>query len=137
MTMLTTNLAAVVLLGLTSGVTLAQVPAGQSDKSSNNTPADTTSAIAPSLPSPSLTNDAMSRDYLRAARVALVAGHTGEAQQSLEMAETRALDRPVVLGQATTPNASLYIARIADARRALGKGDSRYAITLIDVALLH
>ena len=72
-----------------------------------------------------------------AARAALVAGNTGEAQQSLEMAETRALGRPVVLGQANTPNASLYIARIADARSALGKGDSRYAISLIDVALLH
>jgi hypothetical protein len=157
--MLTTNLAAAFLLGLTATAAVAQLPAApsatrsgqavaagasspQSDKASNNGPAGTKPTIAPTPPSPilaspALGNDAMSRDYLRAARAALVAGNTGEAQQSLEMAETRALGRPVVLGQANTPNASLYIARIADARSALGKGDSRYAISLIDVALLH
>jgi hypothetical protein len=155
--MLTTNLTAALLLGMTSVGAFAQAPAdpgsatptrpGQaigvgdalprSDNASNIGPADTTSTIAPTLPSPAIGNDAMSRDYLRTARAALVAGHTGEAQQSLEMAETRALDRTVVLGHANTPSSSVYIARISDARRALGSGDSHYAIVLIDVALLH
>jgi len=155
--MLATNLTAAVLLGMTSMVALAQVPvdpgtatatqSGQaigagdssprSDKASNIGPADTTSIIAPTLPSPAIGNDAMSRDYLRTARAALVAGHTGEAQESLEMAETRALDRTIVLGRANIPSSSVYIARISDARRALGNGDSHYAIVLIDVALLH
>jgi hypothetical protein len=151
------NLAAAIWLGLASTIALAQVPAGtgaataakpdhasgtgaglpRSDKASNSGPADTTSIVAPVLPSPPVSNDAMARDYLRAARVALVAGKTGEAQQSLEMAETRALDRPVARGQENLPNASTFIARIADARRVLGNGDVRYAISLIDVALLH
>jgi len=155
--MLTTNLAATFLLAMTSMAALAQVPADpstatatgpdhaigvgdslpRSDTASNIGPADTASIIAPILPSRAIGNDAMSRDYLRTARAVLVAGRTGEAQRSLEMAETRALDRTVVLGRANTPSSSVYIARISDARRALGNGDSHYAIVLIDVALLH
>ncbi len=121
--MLTTNLAATVLLAMTSMAALRQVPADpgtgtatgpghaidvgdslpQSDTASNIGPADTASTIAPTLPSPAIGNDATSRDYLRTARAALVAGRTGEAQQSAEMAETRALDRAVVPGPGQYP----------------------------------
>jgi hypothetical protein len=155
--MLTPSLAAAFLLAMTSMVALAQVPADpgtatatraghaigvgdgspQSDTAGNIGPAGSAATVAPTLPSPAIGNDAMSRDYLRTARAALVAGRTGEAQQSLEMAETRALDRTVVLGRTNTPSSSVYIARIGDARRALGNGESHYAIVLIDVALLH
>ena len=72
-----------------------------SDRASNITPQDTTSVIAPNLPSPPLGANASVRDFLTAARSALVQGRTGEAQQSLEMAETRALDRSVPLFQTT------------------------------------
>ena len=38
-------------------------------------------------------------DYLRAAQGALAAGRIAEAQEALEMAQTRMLDRSVPLGQ--------------------------------------
>ncbi len=147
--------ATVAVLGLTALPALAQAPFGSdaairtshepgvgislplSDRASNNGPADTRSTIAPTLPSPPLGEDATARDYLTAARAALVAGRTGEAQQALEMAETRALDRTVGLGQVGVPNASPFIARIGDARRALGFGDRAQAIAMIDQALAN
>jgi hypothetical protein len=74
-------------------------------------------------------------DYLKAARAALIAGRTGQAQQSLEMAETRSLDRSVTQGQTATPSDSQLVARIRDARHALGSGDRAHAIQLIELAL--
>ena len=55
------------------------------------------------LPKPGLGPDAALRDYLQTARAALIAGETGKAQQSLEMAETRALDGAVSLQGAPLP----------------------------------
>ena len=86
---------------------------------------------------PAIGNDTVSRDYLRSARADLVAGRTVAAQQSLALAQRRALDQAAVSGRTATPNTGLFIARIIDARQALERGDSHYAIALIDVALLH
>jgi hypothetical protein len=153
--MRTVNIAAIALLGMTSLSALAQAPAGidpttgarpghqvgvgqslpLSNKASNIGPSDTRSSIAPTLPQSAAGNDAATRDYLRAARASLVAGQSGQAQQSLEMAETRALDRSVVQGQTDTPSHSALVAEIRDARHALGNGDSTHAIQLIDLAL--
>jgi hypothetical protein len=120
--MRTTYLAAALLLGASPVLAVA---------------AATPPAISSAVPSAALGNDTMSRDYLRTARAALVAGHAGEATQSLELAQRRAIDQASVPGQVATPNTSVFIARIIDARRALENGDSRYAIVLIDVALVH
>ena len=60
-------------------------------RASNIDGSDTRSTIAPNLPSPSLGPDASPVDFLRAAQASLQAGRTGEAQQSLEMAQTRLL----------------------------------------------
>ena len=68
-------------------------------------------------------------------RASLAAGRTGQAQQSLEMAETRALDRSVAQGQTNTPSDSQLVSRIRDARGALGGGDRARAMQLIDLAL--
>jgi hypothetical protein len=106
-----------------------------SNNASNIGPADTQSTIAPTLPTPSVSETATTREYLQAARASLVAGRTGQAQQSLEMAETRALDRVVPQGQTNAPSDSQMVARIHDARHALGSGDSAHAIQLIDLAL--
>src|SRR5579862_2776832 len=101
-------LATAALLGMTVVSALAQAPpivattAGarpghvpgigeslpQSDKASNIGPGDTRSSIAPTLPAPAVGENATPSDYLRDARASLVAGRTGQAQQSLEMAET-------------------------------------------------
>ena len=98
-------------------------------------PADTRSNIAPTLPQPPVGENATTQDYLRAARSALAAGRTGQAQQSLEMAETRALDRSVAQGQTNAPSDSQLVSRIRDARHALGSGDRAHAMQLIDSAL--
>ena len=147
-------LATVALLGMTALSAMAQAPPMQdgspgarvghvagvgdslprSDQASNIGPADTRSNIAPTLPSSALDENAGPYDYLRAARAALVAGRTGQAQQSLEMAETRSLDRSVPQGQ-IAPIDSRFVSQIRDARRALGDGDSAHAIELIDRAL--
>lgn len=71
---------------------------------SNIAPQDTQSMVAPALPSPNLPEGARPSDALRAAQAALAVGHTGEAQQALEMAETRMLDRSVALGQTNNPS---------------------------------
>ena len=59
--------------------------------------------IAPNLPNPPVGENASPVAYLHAAQSALAAGRTGEAQQSLEMAQTRLLDRSVPYGQTNTP----------------------------------
>ncbi len=148
------NLATFALLCMTSISALAQAPsldpAGgarpghepgvgdslpRSDKASNIGPGNTRSAIAPTLPPSSIGENATAHDYLVAARASLVAGRTGQAQQSLEMAETRALDRSIVADQIGVPSDSRFVARIKDALRALGNGDSAQAIAMIDLAL--
>jgi hypothetical protein len=149
------NFATAALLALIALQALAQAPSGAnpstgarpghdpgtgeslpaSNKASNIGPADTRSTIAPTLPSPAIGEAATTQDYLKAARAALVGGHTGQAQQSLEMAETRALDRSVAPGQTTAPSDSQLVSRIRDARHALGSGDRTHAIQLIDLAL--
>jgi hypothetical protein len=148
-------LATAALLALTAAQALAQVPAPpdlatgarpghaagvgeslpRSDHASNIGAADTRSAIAPTLPTTVLRAEAGARDYLNAARASLLAGRTGAAQQSLEMAETRALDRSVPQGQGGTPSGSLLVAQIRDALHALGGGDRPHALRLIDQAL--
>jgi len=149
------KLAAAALLGMIALPALAQMPPGSnlatgvrpghepgagvslplSNKASNIGPTDTRSTIIPTLPSPAIGEAATTQDYLNAARSALVAGHAGRAQRSLEMAETRALDRSVEPGQMSAPSDSQLVARIRDARHALGSADRAHAIQLIDLAL--
>jgi hypothetical protein len=149
------NLATVALLGMIALPALAQAPSGTnpatgarpghepgtgeslplSNNASNIAPTDTRSNIAPTLPQPAIGEHATTQDYLKAARTALVAGRTGQAQQSLEMAETRALDRSVAQGQTNAPSDSQLVSRIRDARHALGSGDRAHAIQFIDLAL--
>lgn len=151
------RIATVGLLGMTAVTALAQSPsmnvsrgmqAGlnnsddhvslpRSNNVGNIVAADTTSNIAPTLPSSNLSTNAGTPDFLRAARASLVAGHTGAAQQSLEMAETRSLGGGVSPGQATMPNDTPQIIQIRDALHALGGGDSAHAIQMIDLALAN
>lgn len=147
--------ATVLLFGVVGYSALAQVPAAapsgngarpghaigvgaslpRSSQASNIEPGDTRSAIAPTLPPADVGEDDGADSYLMAARAALVEGRTGEAQQELEMAETRVLDRSVAVSQANTPSSSKLVALISAAREALGKGDSEGAIRMIDRAL--
>jgi hypothetical protein len=91
-----------------------------SNNVSNILAADTRSTIAPTLPAPAAGPNATPRDCLPGARAYLGAGHTRKAQQSLQMAETRALDRSVRQGDISTSRNSRLLAQIRNARRALG-----------------
>ncbi len=96
---------------------------------------DTHSSIAPNLPSPGIGPNANSVDYLRAAQAALQAGRTGEAQQSLEMAQTRLLDRSVPQAQTDNASDNPAVTQIRQALRALAAGDRAQTMQFIDSAI--
>ena len=87
---------------------------------SNIVPADTHSVIAPRLPAPPLSPNATAAQFLRVARTALHRHATGEAQEALERAETRLLDRSTAPTAADTPDSAPAIHLITQARDALG-----------------
>ena len=147
------DLATAALLGIAAVSAAAQTPAldlnkvmlagdppgtrdslPHSDKASNISPAGR-SNVAPTLPPSPVGLNGTPRDYLQSARASLVAGRTGETQQSLEMAESRALGGSVSPDQASVPSNDQMVARIRDALHALGDGDQARTIQLIDVAL--
>jgi hypothetical protein len=105
------------------------------DRASNIEGSETRPQIAPNLPSPLLGPDASPRAYLLAARDALAAGRTGAAQEALERAQTRLLDRSVPLFQTDTPDRSPLVDQISAALRALGNRDSPQAMQIIDATL--
>ena len=98
----------------------------------NATPGST---IAPTLPEPSVGEDATPQQLLVAARRALAAGRTGEAQEAMERAQTRLLDRSTPLFQTDRPSTHPGVAQISVALRALGAGDRAGAIRGIDAAI--
>lgn len=102
---------------------------------SNINGSDTRSMIAPNLPSPSVGNVGDPVAYLRAAQSALQSGKTGEAQQSLEMAETRLLDRSVPQGQTNDPSNNPAVGQIHQALSALASGDRSGAMAAIQQAI--
>jgi hypothetical protein len=105
------------------------------NRASNINQYNTRSRIAPNLPSPQLGPNAAAADFLRAADDALRAGRTGEAQQALEMAQTRLLSRSVPQGQTNNPSADPAVAQISQALQALAAGRRMQTIQLIDAAI--
>ena len=106
-----------------------------STRASNLDRSDTRSTIAPTLPTPPVPPDAGPREFLQAARSALARGQTGEAQQALEMAETRALDRSVPYMQTNSVDRGPLVTQIDDALRRLGAGDRVGAMQAIESAI--
>ena len=107
----------------------------KSNNASNIVPGDTHTGVAPTLPPSMIGEDGSPFDFLRAARNSLTAGHTGQAQQSLEMAETRELDRSVLRSQGAMPSDNPLVGKIHSALEAIGTGNTAHAIQLIDEAL--
>ncbi len=105
----------------------------RSDNAGNLNPQTTRSLLAPNLPAPPAGDDLQT--LLLDARTSLQAGRTGQAQEALERAETRALDRSVIQGNEHVPAASPVVSRISAALQALGAGQSAEAIRLIDAAV--
>jgi hypothetical protein len=106
----------------------------RSDKASNIDSQNTQSELAPNLPAPPASGDNL-QSLLLSARAALKAGRTGEAQEALERAETRALDRVIPAGTEHIPVERGLPARISNALHALGAGRNGQAIAIINAAL--
>jgi hypothetical protein len=90
--------------------------------------------IAAALPSPPVSEDADAAEFLRVAERALAAGRDGEAQQSLEMAQTRMLDRSVPLGSTGVPSGRPSVNLVSQALQALSSGDRMNCLRLIHAA---
>lgn len=117
-------------------VTGTGMSAPMSQRASNITAHDQfNSRIAPNLPSPPIGENGSPADYLRAAESALAAGRTGETQQSLEMAQTRLLDRSVPYGKTNVPSHNPAVDRISQALQALAAGDKARCMKLIQAAI--
>jgi hypothetical protein len=101
---------------------------------SNIAPSNTRTVWAPSLPAPMLSDDAPPAAFLQAAEHALAANHTGEAQEAMERAESRALDRSVRPSKAGQPSRQALVAQISRARQALANGDRAGALALVRAA---
>lgn len=106
-----------------------------SNRASNIDSGDTRSVIAPRLPSPDVGQNAGPRAQLMAARQALAAGQTGAAQEALERAETRLLDRSVVPSRANLPDRTPLVTMVGQARRTLATGDRNTTMQMIDQIL--
>jgi hypothetical protein len=102
---------------------------------SNIAPQDTQSTVAPALPSPNLPEGSRPSDALRAAQAALSVGRAGQAQEALEMAETRMLDRSVALGQTNNPSDNPTVRQISQALQALAAHDRATCMQWIQTAL--
>jgi hypothetical protein len=94
--------------------------------------ATTHSELAPNLPAPQ--SDDIGQ-LLAEARADLQANRTGAAQEALERAETRALDRSIPVGTERVPAQNPLVDAVGQARAALASGDIRGAIAIIDRAL--
>jgi len=105
----------------------------RSDKASNLDSQTTRSELAPNLPAPPAGDDIQT--LLLDARRSLKAGQTGEAQEALERAETRALDRSVPVGTEREADGDALVRATSAARAALAADDIQGAIRVIDAAL--
>lgn len=102
---------------------------------SNITPFDAHSVIAPALPAPPVPSADPQSVFLVAARDAVQAERTGEAQEALERAETRLLNRTLPSPVAPLADNRQAVLAMVVARRALAVHDRQGAITAIDDAL--
>ena len=93
------------------------------------------STIAPRLPEPPVPRNDPPQTFLEAARSAVDRGQMGEAQEALERAETRLLDRAVGMNSAHEPDDRRAMLDIGVARQALAAGDRAGTLRAIDDAL--
>ena len=109
------------------GSAFAQAPRDQTIES--QTP------IAPALPVPPVDENASAEEWLHAARSAIARGRTGEAQEAMERAQTRLLDRSVALFKTDRPSTHPAIPLISQASQALAAGDRAAAMQYLAQAL--
>jgi hypothetical protein len=104
-----------------------------SSQASNIVSADTHSQLAPQLPTPGQAGSP--EQYLMRAKSAIRAGRTGEAQEALERAETRLLDRSTAMGTGNMPDDNPRVKMVQGALMALGRHDRQGAVQQIDMAM--
>jgi cytoskeletal protein RodZ len=109
-----------------------------STSASNISPSDTSSPIAPRLPGSAMPGtETTVNQELQRAQEALSAHRTGAAQEALERAETRLLDRSTPAGTTNIPDTGPTVSTIAQARQALGHNDLSGAQSLISKAMMQ
>jgi hypothetical protein len=91
--------------------------------------------IAPALPAPALGPNATPEQYLQAAQRALQQRRGGAAQEALERAETRLLDRATAPSRANEPDTAPAVREISQAIDALGRRDWQAASQHTDAAM--
>ena len=106
-----------------------------SERATNIDSSDTHSKIAPHFPQPKVGENATPASYLQDAESALSRHRSGEADQALEMAETRLLDRSTPAADANQVDPNPAIQQVANARKALASGDMQAAHSAIQTAL--
>ena len=89
---------------------------------------------SPSLPTPAVGEDAPPAAFIRSAIAAISAGRLGEAQEAIERAESRALDRSVRPSTAGQPSQQSLVQQLSAARQALGTGDKAGTLRLLQQA---
>jgi hypothetical protein len=92
------------------------------------------SEVLQPLPAPSVDENAPPQVFIQAALRAIAAGRTGEAQEAIERAESRALIRSVKPSQAEQPSEQPLVQQLTQARLALASGDRLRAATLLEAA---
>ena len=107
-------------------------PEPTSNVASNIAPSNTRSEIAPALPAPASEGP---RDLLMTASQNIASRRTGAAQEALERAETRILDRSVPATMSNAPDNSQVVNLIAQARMALANNDLQSANASVQQAL--
>ena len=124
--------AAILAMG---GSAFAQNATGnpRSTTASNIAGTDTRSNLAPALPSPGV--DMGPDQLLQRANQDLRAGRTGAAQEALEEAETRLLDRSTAPSQANMPDSGPRVDAIRKALHALANRDRSGAMQGIQMAM--
>jgi len=98
-------------------------------------PGSLSPAIGPGMPLSPVPENDPPYAFLEAARAAIERGQTGEAQENLERAETRLLDRAVGTNSAQEPDDRRAVLDIGLARQALAAGDRAGTLRAIDDAL--
>ncbi len=106
-----------------------------SPAASNINGSDTQSPIAPTPPAPNVPPDASAAALLMNASQSLAANQTGTADEALEQAETKILQRCVPAALANIPSADPVVMRIEQARQQIGDHDSQGAMATIQQIL--
>jgi DNA repair exonuclease SbcCD ATPase subunit len=124
-------------LELAVGTADRRPPAGAATAAPTSSPpavplAAAAAGTSPALPLPGLPADATARDYLVAARQAIQAGNTAEAQASLERAETRLLNLASLAAGPNRPLRHPGVTEIEQVLDQLGANDGASALATID-----